>query len=44
MYNIDWIIPKLRSPKGRLWNFASTLTLAAVGFISKITIGKYYYM
>ncbi|KAL0278909.1 UNVERIFIED_CONTAM: hypothetical protein PYX00_000588 [Menopon gallinae] len=38
MYNIDWIIPKLRSPKGRLWNLASTITLAAVGLFSKIVI------
>lgn len=40
MYNIDWILPKLRGPKGKLWNFASTITLVAVGIFSKIVIGR----
>lgn len=42
MYNIDWIIPKLQSPKGKLWNIASTITLAAVGIFSKIVIGNVF--
>ncbi|XP_023021262.1 tafazzin, phospholipid-lysophospholipid transacylase isoform X2 [Leptinotarsa decemlineata] len=37
VYNIDWIIPKLRNPT-KLWNIASTLTVAAVGLFSKILI------
>ncbi|CAH1101617.1 unnamed protein product [Psylliodes chrysocephalus] len=36
-YNIDWIIPKLRSPTS-LWKIASTLTVVAVGLFSKILI------
>ncbi|XP_025830289.1 tafazzin homolog isoform X5 [Agrilus planipennis] len=36
-YNIDWIIPYLRSPS-RLWSFASTITVIAVGLFSKIVI------
>lgn len=38
-YNIDTIITSLRNPS-RLWNIASTLTVAAVGIFSKIFIGK----
>lgn len=38
-YNIDWIFPKLQRPS-RLWHFASTMTVAAVGLFSKIIIGK----
>ncbi|XP_057322941.1 tafazzin [Microplitis mediator] len=37
VYDIKWIIPKLKSPT-KLWNFASTLTFAAVGIVSKIII------
>ncbi|XP_043481212.1 tafazzin [Leptopilina heterotoma] len=37
VYNITWIIPKLRNPS-RLWNMASTITFAAVGIFSKIFI------
>ncbi|KAK0173185.1 hypothetical protein PV328_006422 [Microctonus aethiopoides] len=36
-YDIKWVIPKLRNPT-RLWNFASSLTFAAVGIFSKIFI------
>lgn len=36
-YNIDWIIPRMRNPT-KLWNIASTLTMAAVGLFSKILI------
>lgn len=41
-YDIKWIIPKLRNPT-RLWNFASSLTFAAVGIFSKIFISKYFF-
>ncbi|XP_053994701.1 tafazzin isoform X4 [Hylaeus anthracinus] len=37
LYNIKWIIPKLRSST-RLWNIASSITFAAVGIFSKIII------
>ncbi|KAJ3649806.1 hypothetical protein Zmor_021526 [Zophobas morio] len=37
VYNIDWIIPNLRSPT-KLWSIASTITVAAVGLFSKILI------
>ncbi|XP_033223098.1 tafazzin homolog isoform X3 [Belonocnema kinseyi] len=37
VYNIKWIIPKLRNP-ARLWNIASSITFAAVGIFSKIFI------
>ncbi|XP_014474843.1 PREDICTED: tafazzin homolog [Dinoponera quadriceps] len=37
VYNIEWIIPKLRNPS-RLWNIASSITFAAVGIFSKIII------
>ncbi|XP_011148252.1 tafazzin homolog [Harpegnathos saltator] len=37
VYNIKWIIPKLRNPS-RLWNIASSITFAAVGIFSKIII------
>lgn len=37
-YNIDWIIPTLRQPT-KLWQFASSLTVAAVGLFTKIIIG-----
>ncbi|XP_034940677.1 tafazzin homolog [Chelonus insularis] len=37
VYDISWIIPKLRRPTS-LWNFASTITYAAVGIVSKIII------
>ncbi|KAM3959467.1 tafazzin, phospholipid-lysophospholipid transacylase [Aphomia sociella] len=36
-YDIGWIIPRLRNP-GRLWNCASSITLAVVGLFSKIII------
>lgn len=39
-YNIDWIIPNLKNPT-RLWIFASTITVAAVGLFSKILIREY---
>lgn len=39
IYDINWIIPKLRNPS-RLWNIASSITFAAVGIFSKIIIGK----
>lgn len=38
-YNIDWVLPRLRNPSG-LWQFASKLTIAAVGIFSKILISK----
>lgn len=41
VYNIKWIIPKLRNPT-RLWNIASSITFAAVGIFSKIFIGKHF--
>jgi hypothetical protein len=41
VYNIDWIIPNLRSPT-KLWSIASTITVAAVGLFSKILIRNYY--
>ncbi|KAG7211367.1 hypothetical protein KM043_010657 [Ampulex compressa] len=37
VYDIKWIIPKLRNPS-TLWNFASSITFAAVGIFSKIII------
>ncbi|XP_050450599.1 tafazzin isoform X1 [Cataglyphis hispanica] len=37
VYDIKWIIPKLRNPS-RLWNIASSITFAAVGIFSKIII------
>ncbi|XP_031828292.1 tafazzin, phospholipid-lysophospholipid transacylase isoform X2 [Nomia melanderi] len=37
LYDIKWIIPKLRDPS-RLWNIASSITCAAVGIFSKIII------
>ncbi|KAJ8678279.1 hypothetical protein QAD02_014066 [Eretmocerus hayati] len=36
VYDIKWIIPKLRQPTSSLWNLASSLTFAAVGIFSKI--------
>ncbi|XP_054012555.1 tafazzin isoform X1 [Hylaeus anthracinus] len=42
LYNIKWIIPKLRSST-RLWNIASSITFAAVGIFSKIIIGRILY-
>lgn len=48
-YNIDWIIPTLRKPS-KLWQVASSFTVAAVGLFTKIIIGmifllglKFYY-
>ena len=41
VYNIKWVIPKLRSPT-RLWTIASSITFAAVGIFSKIIIGKQF--
>ena len=38
-YDITWIIPKLRST-ATFWNYASTLTVTAVGLFSKIIIGQ----
>lgn len=40
VYDINWIIPKLRQPPSRLWRFASTLTFFTVGIFSKIIIRK----
>ncbi|XP_017885900.1 tafazzin homolog isoform X1 [Ceratina calcarata] len=37
MYDIKWIIPKLRNTSS-LWNIASSITFAAVGIFSKIII------
>ncbi|XP_029035182.1 tafazzin [Osmia bicornis bicornis] len=37
IYDIKWIIPKLRNPS-KLWNIASSITFAAVGIFSKIFI------
>lgn len=39
LYDIKWIIPRLRNPS-HLWNIASSITFAAVGIFSKIIIGK----
>ncbi|XP_014603587.1 PREDICTED: tafazzin homolog isoform X4 [Polistes canadensis] len=39
MYDIKWIIPKLRTPT-KLWNIASSITFAAVGIFSKILIDE----
>lgn len=39
IYDIKWIIPKLRNPTS-LWKIASSITVAAVGIFSKIIIGK----
>ncbi|KAF2883288.1 hypothetical protein ILUMI_22877 [Ignelater luminosus] len=36
-YNIDWIIPSLKNPS-RLWNIASSITIACVGLFSKFII------
>ncbi|XP_041984500.1 tafazzin [Aricia agestis] len=36
-YDIGWIIPRLRNP-GRLWNCASSITVAVVGLFSKIIV------
>ncbi|VVC97946.1 unnamed protein product [Leptidea sinapis] len=36
-YDIGWIIPRLRNP-GRLWNCASSITLAVVGLFSKFVV------
>ncbi|CAG4989259.1 unnamed protein product [Colias eurytheme] len=36
-YDIRWIIPRLRNP-GRLWNCASSLTVAVVGLFSKFIV------
>ncbi|XP_050431895.1 tafazzin [Adelges cooleyi] len=36
-YNIDWVIPKLRSQR-TLWKVASNITMVAVGLFSKIII------
>lgn len=41
VYDIKWIIPKLRNPS-RLWSIASSITFVAVGIFSKIIIGKKY--
>lgn len=40
VYNIDWILPTLRQPT-KLWYFASTITVAAVGLFTKLFIGNY---
>ncbi|KAG6797672.1 tafazzin [Apis cerana] len=37
VYDIKWIIPKLRNPSS-LWNIASSITFVAVGIFSKIII------
>ncbi|XP_017753198.1 PREDICTED: tafazzin homolog isoform X1 [Eufriesea mexicana] len=37
VYDIKWIIPKLRNPTS-LWNIASSITFVAVGIFSKIII------
>lgn len=37
LYDIKWIIPKLRNT-GNLWNIASSITFVAVGIFSKIII------
>ncbi|XP_043248261.1 tafazzin isoform X1 [Colletes gigas] len=42
LYDIKWIIPKLRN-SARLWNIASSITFAAVGIFSKIIIGRIVY-
>ncbi|XP_056630014.1 tafazzin isoform X1 [Diorhabda carinulata] len=36
-YNLDWIIPRLRSPT-TIWKIASAVTVCAVGLFSKILI------
>ncbi|XP_076376613.1 tafazzin, phospholipid-lysophospholipid transacylase isoform X3 [Megalopta genalis] len=42
LYDIKWIIPKLRNSSS-LWNIASSITFAAVGIFSKIIIGRILY-
>ncbi|XP_031370494.1 tafazzin homolog isoform X1 [Apis dorsata] len=42
VYDIKWIIPKLRNPSS-LWNIASSITFVAVGIFSKIIIGNIRY-
>ncbi|XP_076764607.1 tafazzin, phospholipid-lysophospholipid transacylase isoform X2 [Xylocopa sonorina] len=37
VYDIKWILPKLRNPS-KLWNIASSITFVAVGILSKIII------
>ncbi|CAH2089066.1 unnamed protein product [Euphydryas editha] len=36
-YDIGWIIPRLRNP-GRLWNCASSITVAVVGLFTKLFV------
>lgn len=41
-YNIDWIIPSLRTPS-KLWNLVSAVTVFTVGLFSKIFIGSFVF-
>lgn len=36
---IDWIFKRLRKPP-LLWHLASSITIATVGFLSKVITGK----
>lgn len=37
--SIDWIFKRLRRPP-LLWHLASSITIATVGFLSKVITGK----
>lgn len=42
-YNIDWVIPKIASPPGKLWTFASSFIIVSVGLFNKLVVSKYLY-
>lgn len=41
-YDMNWVFPKLKKTNTRWWSVFSTMTIASVGFLSKMFIGKWF--
>lgn len=39
-YDMSWVFPKLKKTNTKSWNVFSAMTIASVGFLSKMFIGK----
>lgn len=39
-YDMSWVFPKLKKTNNRMWRVFSSMTIASVGFLSKMFIGE----
>lgn len=40
VYDMNWVFPKLKKTNTRWWAVFSSMTIASVGFLSKMFIGE----